>query len=137
MTSPTNPNSSPELTEVVAQALYECAQRENGNPSALPWAIVADGKTAGRWRAYATAAIQALSSKNELPSERLKAAYLNAAKERTAAHQAILSLQRRLDERDALLRRAKPLVGCHDGSPECLAVKREIDAALNPKDTGR
>jgi len=43
----------------VARALYETAQAENGNLSALPWNIVKDGETAQRWRNYATAALEA------------------------------------------------------------------------------
>jgi hypothetical protein len=81
MTSPTNPNSSPELTEVerVARAIASAEwsrdarlrhiEREIGD-SALSYAE----RSWGLWTEHAEAAIQALSSKNELPSEMLRAA---------------------------------------------------------------
>jgi hypothetical protein len=95
--------------------------------------------------------IQALSSKNELPSEVAdileqleRDAYILAEAQGGrsdetscyAAAQAILSLQRRLDERDALLLEARPYVeDCFSELDQRLLAK--IDAALNPKDTGQ
>jgi hypothetical protein len=63
------------------------------------------------------------------------------------AAQTILSLQRRLDERDALLMEARAEIhtaaeasAYYDDAKECdrlNALLAKIDAALNPKDTGR
>jgi hypothetical protein len=94
---------------------------------------------------------EALSSKNELPSEieglveRWRACIRSAQdvgntvtfRISTADEMvnAILSLQRRLDERDALLREAGTLLRCTFGEHDELIAR--IDAALNPKDTGR
>jgi hypothetical protein len=73
MTSPTNPNSSPELTEVERVARAICAASGN-DPDRLTYHTVEPGVQepyGPAWCHYepeARAAIQALSSKNELPS---------------------------------------------------------------------
>ena len=57
--------ASDDVVEKVARAIYESAQAENGNHSALPWHIVRDGETAARWFAYARAAIAAYQASGE------------------------------------------------------------------------
>jgi hypothetical protein len=105
MTSPTNPNSSPELTEVERVARAIASKQFVG----VEWQDLAGHQRDLLWR-ESQAAIQALSSKTELPSE------ITDGMIRAGA--------------DALS--GEPFVG---NPLECARVV--LEAALNPKDTGR
>lgn len=63
MTNQTTPNPMTDpCVEAVARAIYDSAQRENGNHSAVPWDIARAGETGPKWKAYAEAAIAAMHS---------------------------------------------------------------------------
>jgi hypothetical protein len=168
---PNSPNSAPELTEVAREAIERHFVRRFGatidqGPSRLVRCL---GQTAFNPLNLAEAVVQALSTKNELPSEiegmvvglgqaryvlrsvasgdNQKEVAAKAAEIVDEAAQAILSLQRRLDERDALLMEARAEIhtaaeasAYYDDAKECdrlNALLAKIDAALNPKEAGR
>jgi hypothetical protein len=154
-----SPNSPPELTEVERVALKLAAAHDAIQNPRKGYAVTSyrAGASVDYWDAQARAAIEALSSKNELPSgiegliERLLRkrvvpwAVLQgqlANPDGREAAQVILSLQRRLDERDAALEAVKERCFKADGdanwSHDILSIVVPIiDATLNPKDTGQ
>jgi hypothetical protein len=149
MTPPNKPNSSPELTEVL-RAVGRSFEREArriglllpSGPDRDCYSFANTGLSNRDIRLAAILipqALEALSSKNELPSFTCDMcddpATCPAENCAFRSKETILSLQRRLDERDALLRDARHFITPCFSSGQALLVK--IDAALNPKDTER
>jgi hypothetical protein len=130
-----SPNSSPELTEVERVARWGYQQFQCFSSLSPKWDEL-DTETREHWL---SSAAEALSSKNELPSFTCDMcddpATCPAENCAFRSKETILSLQRRLDERDALLRDARHFITPCFSSGQALLVK--IDAALNSKDTGR
>jgi hypothetical protein len=162
---PNSPNSSPELTEVAREAIERHFVRRFGatigqGPSRLVRCL---GQTAFNPLNLAEAVVQALSTKNELPSFTCDMcddpATCPAENCAFRSKETILSLQRRLDERDALLAECGNVFRSYERQHRAKAIASKsrpveyeerhrkavangemadkIDAALNPKDTGR